>query len=329
MLQLRACIRILVFALALLATMLPAACNPACAADEPSAVLPDSAVSQDPKDSDTSADHIVRLDESNTCGPLPGDRDDAWEWQWAPAGIIYHSYMAGPQEPRAGIFFFSEAAGEGGTYADATLGGRMGFLKYGNSDPTHPQGFQLDFYGAAIARLNLEHQEDLDSCDYVFGLPLTYGNEVWQTKFGYAHLSSHMGDEFAISHPGALNDRVNYTRDSLVWGNSYYPIPAWRVYGEVGWAAHCDGFAHRWTSQFGTELSRPGCCDTPFLAINGRVREDHEWVGDVNIQTGWLHRGILGQTLRFGFDYYNGKSSQSQFFNNLEQQIGAGVWYDF
>ncbi len=208
----------------------------------------------------------------------------------------------------------------------------MGFVKYGNTDAAHPEGWQLDFYGAAIARLDLEQQEDLDSCDYVFGFPLTWGNERWQSKFGYAHLSSHMGDEYTIEHPGAINDRVNYTRDSLVWGKSYYPIPAWRVYGEIGWAAHCDGHAHRWTSQFGTELSRPGptgCHGTPFFAINGRLREDDTWVGDVNIQTGWLHRGILGQTLRWGFDYYNGKSSQSQFFDNFEQQIGVGLWYDF
>ena len=45
----------------------------------------------------------------------------------------------------------------------------------------------------------------------------------------------------------------------------------------------------------------------------------------MNFQAGWLRRGILGQTLRYGFDYYNGKSSQSQFFNNSEQQIGIGV----
>lgn len=298
--------------------------SPTPAAEE--APIPDPAASSGAPD-----DKVIRLDDAgkSTDPPVLEADGNAWSWKWVPAGIIYHSYMAGPQEPRAAIDIFSES--HGGTFGDATLGGRMGFLKYGNDDPTHPEGFQVDFYGAAIARLDLERQEDLDSCDYVFGLPFTYGNEVWQTKFGYAHLSSHMGDEFAIEHPGALNDRVNYTRDSLVWGNSYYPIPAWRVYGEIGWAAHCDGFAHRWTSQFGTELSHPGpTCDwSPFLAVNGRLREDADWVGDVNVQTGWLRRGILGQTLRLGFDYYNGKSSQSQFFNNYEQQIGAGVWYDF
>jgi hypothetical protein len=332
MLQLPARARIWLCALAVLAASCAAAGITACSAEDAPTITPEANLPAAPTADQTTADinsgQIVRLDQ-----PLPSDDppyadyDNGWRWQWLPAGLIYHSYMAGPQEPRAGIFCFSDPGD--GTFGDATLGGRMGFLQYGNGDPVHPAGFQLDFYGAAIARLDLESHEDLASCDYVFGLPLTFGNERWQTKIGYAHLSSHLGDEFAIRNPGALDDRVNYVRDSVVWGQSYYPVPAWRVYGEVGWAIHCDGNAHRWTSQFGTELSRPGCCSSPFLAINGRFREDVDWVGDVNIQTGWLRRGLLGQTLRFGFDYYNGKSTQSQFFNNFEQQIGLGVWYDF
>src|SRR5262249_4829663 len=137
-------------------------------------------------DVEPSKDHVIRLDQPATGEPPCNDADDnGWVWQWVPTGIIYHSYMAGPQEPRSSIFVFTDLNGD--TFGDAALGGRMGFLKYGNTDPTHPEGWQLDFYGACLPRLNLDHQEDLESCDYVFGLPLTYGNEVWQTKFGYAH----------------------------------------------------------------------------------------------------------------------------------------------
>ncbi len=277
-----------------------------------------------------STDNIVRFDQRPEDEPMADAFDGVWTKQWVPAGLIYHSYMAGPLEPRAGMTVFSNT--KGGVYGDATLGGRMGFLKYGNCDPVHSEGWQLDFYGAAIARLDIENQQDLDSCDYVFGLPLTYGNEQLQFKFGYAHLSSHLGDEYAISHPGSLADRVNYVRDSLVFGTSYYPLPVWRVYGEVGWAFHHDGGAGPWDSQFGTELSRPGPTGdsfTPFLAVNCRVRDDIDVVGDVNFQAGWLRRGILGQTLRWGLSYYNGKSSQAQFFRNYEEQVGVGLWYDF
>ena len=33
--------------------------------------------------------------------------------------------------------------------------------------------------------------------------------------------------------------------------------------------------------------------------------------------------------LRVGVHYYNGMSSQFTFFNQFEEQIGVGMWYDF
>jgi hypothetical protein len=256
---------------------------------------------------------------------------DPWSWRWLPEGLIYHSYMAGVHEPRLALVTFYEAS-DGRTLWDATLGGRVGLLQYGNGDPFSPEGYQLDFYGAAIARLDTENRQALDSTDYVFGLPLTFGDEQVQFKVGYAHISSHLGDEFAIANPGSLAQRINYVRDSIEFGASYYIVPAWRTYGELDWAFHRSGGAKPLALEFGTELSRPGPTGrsfTPFMAANARMRQEHDFGGDLAVQAGWLRRNILGQTLRFGLHYYNGKSSQSQFFTTSEEQIGMGLWYDF
>jgi hypothetical protein len=121
-------------------------------------------------------------------------------------------------------------------------------------------------------------------------------------------------------------------RDSLVFGTSVYVLPVWRQYAEVGWAFHNGGGAQPWEAQLGAELSLPGPtgkAGTPFLAINTHLREEHDFGGDFSVQTGWLRRGVYGQTLRFGVHYFNGKSSQFQFFDNSEEQIGLGIWYDF
>lgn len=251
-------------------------------------------------------------------------------WEWVPTGLIYHSYMAGPQEPRMGVASFQELEDER-TLWDATLGGRFGLLRYGNCDPTCPVGYQLDIYGAAIARLDVDNRQDLDSTDYVFGLPLTWGDERLQFKFGYAHISSHLGDELAIRNPALLANRVNYVRDSLVFGTSYYPHPIWRAYSELGYAFHTSGGAEPIELQFGSELSKPGPTEdrwTPFTAVNARMREEYDFGGDLSLQAGVLRRGLLGQTIRFGAHFYNGKSSQFQFFDTSEQQIGIGLWYD-
>lgn len=251
-----------------------------------------------------------------------------WTWQWLPTGLIYRSYQAGPHEPRMAIVAFDE---DGRTLWDPTLGGRVGLLRFGDCNALYPQGYQLDFYGAAISRLDVDHRQDLDSTDYVFGFPLTYGVENWQFKLGYAHLSSHLGDELARRVPGALANRINYVRDGFVLGASNFPIPACRVYGEVGWAFNSDGGAEPWETQWGTELSKPGptgSSGTPFLAVNAHLQEEHDFGGSLAAQAGWLRRGNYGQTLRFGLHYLVGKSTQFQFYNNSEKQIGLGLWYD-
>jgi hypothetical protein len=205
-------------------------------------------------------------------------------------------------------------------------------LRYGDTNAIRPQGWQLDFEGAAIMRFTFDRARDFETADYRAGVPITYGIGNWQYKFGYYHLSSHMGDEFAIRNPGALADRINYVRDALVLGASFYPHPVVRLYSEAAYALKADGGADPWEFQFGTELSRPGPTGrrgTPFLAFNAHLREEHDFGGDVTAQTGWLWRGRDGQVARVGFHYFNGKSSQYQTFDDSEEQIGFGVWYDY
>jgi hypothetical protein len=337
------CLKLLARELSVLAALLSVAASANANNDwtHDIATLPQTAAREPLADSGTKIISLTdlteyRYDEESTeelpSDVVPGDEYllDAWSWQWLPAGLIYHSYMAGVHEPRMGIVAFHE--GEGRTLWDATLGGRVGLLRYGDCRTMVPEGYQLDFYGAAVARLDVEHRQDLDSTDYVFGFPLTYGIGNTQLKLGYAHLSSHLGDELAIREPGTLSQRINYVRDSIVFGASHFPFPIWRLYGEVGWAFHNSGGAQPWDSQFGTELTQPGATGescTPFLAVNGRVREEHDFAGDVTVQAGWLRRGVNGQTLRLGPHYYNGKSSQFQFNAKYEEQVGLGVWYDF
>ena len=171
---------------------------------------------------------------------------------------------------------------DGRSLWDATLGGRVGVWRYGNRDPFHPQGWEIDFEGAAMPRLTLDSIRDLQTVDFRAGVPITYGIDKWQFKTGYYHLSSHLGDEYIISHPGSINSRLNYVRDSLVLGASYFPSPSLRLYSEAGYAFNADGGAEPWEFQLGTEYSKPGPTGvrgTPFVAINGHLLEEHDFGG--------------------------------------------------
>jgi hypothetical protein len=254
--------------------------------------------------------------------------NESWTWQVLPDSILYKSYLAGNHESRMGSQMVH--INNQGNFWDVTLGGRAGILRYGNSDPYWPEGYQLDIEGAAFPRLNFDHERDLDSVDFRFGIPLTMRVGQWQTKFGYYHLSSHLGDEYLVRNNTL--DRLNYVRESLMLGVGLFLNPNFRLYSEVDYAFYTDGGAKPWEFQFGAEFS-PVDCDrfrgSPFMAVNAHLHQEVDFGGSVTAQIGWQWRGRTGHLLRTGFQYFNGMSEQAQFFTRFEQQYGWGVWYDF
>jgi len=85
--------------------------------------------------------------------------------------------------------------------------------------------------------------------------------------------------------------------------------------------------------QFGVEFSpadHSGIYGAPFWAINGYLREEVNWGGNVNIMVGWQWRGDRNNHLfRIGLQYLDGKTMQYSFFQNSERMVGFGTWYDF
>lgn len=259
---------------------------------------------------------------------LPVGGSNCWTWQLLPDSLLYKSYLAGGKEPRMGSQWVYLR--DYGWLWDVTLGARAGILRYGNTDDIWPEGWQLDIEGAAFPRLDTEHARDLVSADFRFGVPLTVRRGHWEMKFGYYHLSSHLGDEYLLSHPSEV--RKNYVRDSLVLGVGLRPFPNWRVYYETGYSFLIDGGAQPWELQFGAEYSpvEPSTVlGAPFAATNVHLRQENHFSGNVVVQAGWQWRGATGHLLRIGANYLNGMSDQYQFYNRPEDQLGVGLWYDF
>ncbi len=263
---------------------------------------------------------------STGCGCHNRNYREPWNWVLLPEGVIYKSYLAGVREPRLGISGFNIP--DIGWIWEATLGGRVGILRFGSPNDSWIQGFQLDFEAAALARL--DSTRDLVATDYRFGLPLTFGFGNYQTKFGYYHVSAHLGDEFLLR---TGMPRVNYVRDSLVWGHSINWTNELRVYFEFGYAFVADGGARPWEFQFGADYASRCCTGprgAPFAAVNFHLREEVNFGGNAVFQVGWQWRGKPdGHLLRLGFHFHVGKSTQYEFFDDSERQIGFGLWYDF
>jgi len=255
----------------------------------------------------------------------------SWQWQLLPANVIWHSYWAGPKEPRIGANVFEDFNGSV-TDLDVTLGGRASVLRYGSTVDDQPCGWELQLEGAGMPRLNLDENWDLDSTDFRFGVPIVYGDDFLQFKLAYYHLSSHMGDEYILRTGVPASSRINYARDEIVLGASIFPLPAWRWYGEVGWAFYANEGADPWEFQFGVDYAQPcptGMLGTPFFAVNGLLRQEVNFGGTLTAQAGWLWRGNSGRVLRTGLHYQNGNTNQLEFSREFEHQLGAGLWYDF
>lgn len=260
---------------------------------------------------------------------FPYDPDVMLDWtpQFLPAGLIYRSYLAGVKESRMATVFDHDY--KNGWMWDITLGGRVGLFRFGSTNPIRPEGFQIDLEGSAQPRLSLEDNEDLQAVDFRAGLPITYGIGRWATKFAVYHLSAHAGDEYMVANPGF--QRINYVRDEFVLGQSYYITDDLRLYGEVGWAFSSD-IAKPWEFQFGADYSplAPSKRGSPFAAINGYIRQEQNFSGNLVVQAGWQWRPWNeGKLLRVGLQYYNGKSNEFEFYNRFENKVGLGIWYDF
>jgi hypothetical protein len=261
-----------------------------------------------------------------TCEDKEADKGPSqWHWEILPQGLIYRSYLAGVKEPRMylGIVGVVNEA----WFVDMTVGGRFGLVRYGNGSEISPEGFQFDIETAAMGRLDVRQDVDLSSGDLRIGGVLSHRMGDARVKLGYYHLSSHVGDEYLIAHPGF--DRINYSREALVLGFEYFITSAVMPYVEVEWGTRVDGGSEPWEFQLGVDVSPAHGGLAPFFAVNGYLRQEVDFSGNFVMQAGMQYRRAWGQRIRAGGQYLTGTDPQFSFFQNSETQAGIGLWYDF
>jgi hypothetical protein len=275
-----------------------------------------------------------------------------WTWQMFPDGFLYPSYLAAVQNRLGCVWNHDKYHG---WIWDITLGGRAPLLRYGNNSKLYPEGWQFDMEGSVHLRLHMENSMDMEANDFRFGFPLSYGTKIWQVRTGYYHVSTHMGDERMIRYyakdpvkgdPAIPNDnygmgnrnesnyRVNYYREAWLLSYAFRPTPNTRLYAEADYAFMEGLLTKPWHFQFGAEYSpvypARGGWGTPFAAVNVRLMQEHNFDGNITVQSGWQWRGSHNQLFRIGVQYHGGVSDQYSFIAyKREHKVGIGVWYDF
>lgn len=261
--------------------------------------------------------------------PAPWGSD--FGWQVLPKGLMYKSYIAGEKEPRMQFIQLHDTRSKRRVW-EAVLGGRVGLLRYGSFDSINPQGFQLDIEGAVFARvLPDEVSAMLEGSDYRAGLIGTNKFNGTALKYGYYHISSHIGDEFLLANP--TFNRINYVRDSVIAGVTQDLNYSTQVYGEMAYALGAEGGAKPLEFQFGGQylpVAKSSLRGAPYVASNYHIREDFGFQGGFNTVAGWGWQGVeTRHRFRIGLQYYHGPSLQYQFLDRVENLYGGGIWLDY
>ncbi|MDP1836569.1 MAG: DUF1207 domain-containing protein [Chlamydiales bacterium] len=184
---------------------------------------------------------------------------------------------------------------------------------------------EIDLEGALWAIFEpLDDSAPLVNADYYVGFPLTWACGRWSWRLRGYHISSHIGDEYLIEHPGF--DRRNPSAQYLDFFLAYQLTEAMRIYWGYGRIFMVDASfpVKRNYFEWGVETYFPYfnwdgyqycVLGRPFYAMHFRFREDDNYREDATYVLGYeLYKMTgLGGKLRGFLEYHKGASLEGQF----------------
>lgn len=185
---------------------------------------------------------------------------------------------------------------------------------------------------------NINGGTALVNTDFYVGIPLTYAINSWSFRFRVYHLSSHLGDEFLVNHPGF--NRVNPSYEAIDFFSSFQASDAFRVYFGPGLILHSDKSfpMERVYVEYGAEarfLGKKiyyhrlyGNCIVGVFFRNWQVLHwnmDSTWVAGYEISK---LQGV-GRKMRILASFHNGYSLEGQFFKRKTTYGTIGFEYGF
>lgn len=246
-----------------------------------------------------------------------------------PAGLLFDPVLADPRWPNFSVGYqryvgdreFRDVAAVsfGETFpfyrADLSLGGQ----------------WEVGLQASVFAIFDLDAPSfDLINADYFVGVPLAYRSGPFSAMARIFHQSSHLGDEFVLR---TRPNRVNLSYEGLDAKLSYEIFDrALRLYGGAGYLFGRDPSSlEPWSTQSGFELRIPWTllegAVRPLVAADVQNREENGWRTDVSVRAGLQLGGVhvLGRSLYWMLEYFNGHSPNGQFYQRRIEYFGVGL----
>ncbi|MDR3625125.1 MAG: DUF1207 domain-containing protein [Chlamydiales bacterium] len=234
---------------------------------------------------------------------------------------LFQPLIADPRQP-----MFSAAYRAG----DKVIGQSCAAVAFGDPLPIYRWfgvlpwrgDLQIAVEGCVFAVFNLDtSSHDLVNADYYCAIPVTYAVGDWSYRLRLFHISSHLGDEYLLNHPGIM--RYNPAIETLDFFASYQFTKELRLYAGVGDDFISDaGFKqHPLYVGYGFELKFDWWrdrCDRllwrPFLAVYIENREQDGWYFNQNYCLGMEVGRLDGseRKVRLSIEWYDGFSQDGQ-----------------
>jgi len=200
---------------------------------------------------------------------------------------------------------------------------------------------QIELEGALWAVFDpLEYSSPLVNADYYGGVPITYAIDTWEFRLRLFHISSHLGDEFLLNHPGY--DRRNASAEYIDFFVSHDFTQEIRVYAGLGYMVGQDDefIMEPFYSAIGAELRllRLGFIDRcdrlygcPIYGMHFRQNGSFKHHIDATYILGYEFGKMVGlcRKLRFFMEYHDGYSLEGQFSKCPTHYFSVRVSYGY
>ncbi|MFT5285887.1 MAG: hypothetical protein ACI8TQ_002055 [Planctomycetota bacterium] len=263
------------------------------------------------------------------------DLTDNWSLIVGPKKGFYPSYLASQHRATFALKsisnFDSEIEGAGESRFGLRIGAKIGlFHLVPKSNPYG--GVLIDGEVGFLAQFDRDNSTDNLGWDGLYAMHANWMSaDKLALRFGFAHDSSHLGDEFIESNG---RKRINYTREELRVGASMQLSSEWRGYAEYGHAYTINNPAlqergrFEWGFEFESIASPWNGRSKPFAAFDVTSYEEDDWKANVTLQLGVVSQSSSSTIWRVGLEYYDGRSPIGELFQDEERHLAWGFWFD-
>lgn len=261
----------------------------------------------------------------------PGERR-ARGWEGFPDWRLFDPLLADPRWPHFSAAYKLFAGDERLEEAAAVSFGE--FFSFVGYDAGDVGRFELGAQAGVFATFDLDSESfDLINADYLIAFPLSWRLGPYSAQARVYHQSSHLGDEFLLRE---AIDRVNLSYEAVDLRLSAAPLDGLRLYAGGGYIVHSDpedldsGLLQAGI-EFDTRAEWFGGFLSPVGAVDLQRWEESDSDIDVSARIGVeIQRPDRAKRrILLLFEFYRGRNSDGQFYDETIKTYGLGLHLHF